>query len=66
MPYIIAQMLCTITVGGVLYLITIGKIGFDATAGFASNGYGKHCIPVGNTSVNLAYSTRVRCMQAVG
>ena len=28
--------------GAALYLIASGKAGFDATAGFASNGYGEH------------------------
>jgi len=28
--------------GGVLYLIASGKQGFDASAGFASNGFGEH------------------------
>jgi aquaporin Z len=38
-PYVIAQVLGGIAAGGVLYLIASGKAGFDATAGFASNGY---------------------------
>ena len=41
-PYIIAQVLGAIAAGGVLYLIASGKPGFDAAAGFASNGYGEH------------------------
>ena len=41
-PYIIAQVVGAIAAGGVLYLIASGKAGFDATAGFASNGYGQH------------------------
>jgi aquaporin Z len=41
-PYIIAQVLGAILAGGVLYLIAIGKTGFDISAGFASNGYGEH------------------------
>ena len=41
-PYIIAQVLGGIAAGGVLYLIARGKAGFDAAAGFASNGYGDH------------------------
>lgn len=39
-PYVIAQVLGAIAAGGVLYLIASGKPGFDAAAGFASNGYG--------------------------
>ncbi len=42
LPYIIAQVLGAIVAGGVLYLIASGKAGFDAAAGFASNGYGDH------------------------
>jgi len=41
-PYIVAQVIGGIAAGGVLYLIASGKTGFDATAGFASNGYGEH------------------------
>ena len=41
-PYIISQVLGGIAAGGVLYLIASGKVGFDVTAGFASNGYGEH------------------------
>jgi len=41
-PYIIAQVIGAVAAGGVLYLIASGKPGFDAAAGFASNGYGDH------------------------
>jgi aquaporin Z len=41
-PYIIAQVLGALVAGGVLFLIASGKVGFDVTAGFASNGYGAH------------------------
>ncbi len=40
--YWIAQLLGGIVAGGVLYVIASGAAGFDATAGFASNGYGEH------------------------
>lgn len=40
--YIIAQVIGAIAAGGVLYLIASGKAGFDASAGFASNGFGEH------------------------
>jgi aquaporin Z len=40
--YIAAQVLGGIAAGGVLYLIASGKTGFDLSAGFAANGYGKH------------------------
>lgn len=39
-PYIIAQVLGGIAGAAVLYLIASGKSGFDASAGFASNGFG--------------------------
>lgn len=40
LPYIIAQVLGGLAGAGVLYLIASGKAGFDASAGFASNGFG--------------------------
>jgi len=42
LPYIGAQVLGGLVAGGVLYLIASGKAGFDASAGFAANGYGEH------------------------
>jgi aquaporin Z len=42
LPYIVAQVLGAVAAGGVLYLIASGKAGFDASAGFASNGFGAH------------------------
>ncbi|MCX8010401.1 MAG: aquaporin Z, partial [Ignavibacteria bacterium] len=42
LPYIVAQVLGAIVAGGVLYLIAVGKPGFDLSGGFASNGYGEH------------------------
>ena len=42
LPYLVAQVLGGIAAGGVLYLIASGKAGFDAGAGFASNGFGEH------------------------
>jgi aquaporin Z len=41
-PYIVAQVIGAIVAAGVLYLIASGKPGFDASTGFASNGYGDH------------------------
>lgn len=41
-PYIVAQVLGGVVAGGVLFVIASGKAGFDAAAGFASNGYGAH------------------------
>ncbi len=40
--YWIAQLLGGIVAGGVLYIIASGAAGFDAGAGFASNGYAEH------------------------
>ena len=41
-PYWIAQVLGGVAAGAVLYAIASGTDGFDASAGFASNGYGEH------------------------
>ncbi len=42
LPYILFQLLGAVVAGAVLFLIASGKAGFDATAGFAANGYGEH------------------------
>src|SRR5580704_7130214 len=42
LPYIIVQVIGGLVAGAVLYTIATGKAGFDASAGFASNGYGDH------------------------
>src|ERR1043166_2053738 len=42
LPYIVAQVIGAIVAAAVLYLIASGKVGFDASAGFASNGFGDH------------------------
>ena len=42
LPYIVSQVLGAIVAAGVLYLIASGKVGFELSAGFASNGYGAH------------------------
>jgi aquaporin Z len=41
-PYIVAQVLGGIAGAGILYLIASGQTGFDASKGFASNGFGAH------------------------
>ena len=41
-PYWVAQVAGGIVAGAVLYSIASGNAGFDATAGFASNGYAEH------------------------
>ena len=40
--YIVAQVVGGLAAGGVLFVIASGAAGFDASAGFASNGYGEH------------------------
>lgn len=40
--YILAQVLGGLAGAGVLYVIASGQTGFDAHAGFASNGFGEH------------------------
>lgn len=40
--YVIAQVLGAIAAAAVLYVIASGEGGFDASAGFAANGYGEH------------------------
>jgi aquaporin Z len=42
LPYIGAQVLGGSLAGGVLFIIAGGKPGFDASAGFAANGFGAH------------------------
>lgn len=42
LPYIVAQVIGGLAAGAVLYVIASGKAGFDASAGFASNGFGDH------------------------
>lgn len=41
-PYIVAQVIGATAAAAVLYCIASGAAGFDAAAGFASNGYGEH------------------------
>ena len=42
LPYIVAQVLGAIAGAAMLYSIASGHAGFDAGAGFASNGFGEH------------------------
>lgn len=42
LSYIVSQVIGAIAAAAVLYMIASGKAGFDAAAGFASNGYGEH------------------------
>jgi aquaporin Z len=41
-PYVIAQVVGAIVAAIILYLIASGAPGFDASKGFAANGYGAH------------------------
>jgi aquaporin Z len=52
-PYIFSQVLGAVLGAAVLYAIASGKAGFDAHAGFASNGYGAHS-PGGYGLVSVA------------
>lgn len=56
-PYLVAQVLGGIAGAGVLYLIASGKAGFDATAGFASNGFGERS--PGGYGLTAAFVTEV-------
>ena len=40
LPYWVAQLVGAIVASAVLYMIASGRAGFDASAGFASNGFG--------------------------
>lgn len=61
-PYIVAQVLGGIAGAAVLYVIATGQAGFDASAGFASNGYGEHS-PGGYTLMAaLATEIVMTCM----
>ncbi len=57
LPYILAQVLGGIAAGGVLFVIASGKAGFDASAGFAANGYGEHSL--GGYSLLAGFVTEV-------
>lgn len=41
-PYIVAQVVGGLAAGAVLFVIASGATGFDASAGFAANGFGEH------------------------
>jgi aquaporin Z len=42
LPYVLAQVIGATIAAAVLYAIASGKQGFDASAGFATNGFGQH------------------------
>ena len=41
-PYIVAQVAGGVAGAAILFVIASGQAGFDASAGFAANGYGDH------------------------
>lgn len=57
LPYIAAQVLGGLVAGAVLYTIAGGAPGFDASKGFAANGYGAHS--PGGYSLQAALLTEV-------
>jgi len=56
-PYIGAQVAGGVAGAAILYLIASGQVGFDASAGFASNGYGEHS--PGGYSLTAALVTEI-------
>ena len=56
-PYIAAQVAGGIAGAAILYVIASGQAGFNASAGFASNGYGEHS--PGGYSMTSALVTEV-------
>lgn len=56
-PYIAAQVIGGIVGAGILYLIASGQAGFDAHAGFASNGYADHS--PGHYSLGACFAAEV-------
>lgn len=56
-PYILAQLGGAVAAAAVLYLIASGHPGFNASAGFASNGFGAHS--PGGYSLQSALVTEV-------
>jgi len=57
LPYIGAQVAGGIAGAAILYVIASGQAGFDATAGFASNGYAEHS--PGGYSLTAALVTEI-------
>ena len=56
-PYIGAQVAGGVAGAAILYVIASGQIGFDASAGFASNGYAEHS--PGGYSLTAALVTEI-------
>jgi len=57
LPYWAAQLVGAIVAAAVLYMIASGRAGFDASAGFASNGFG--ALSPGKYSMGAAIVTEV-------
>ena len=57
LPYWVAQLAGAIVAAAVLYVIATGRAGFDASAGFASNGFGS--LSPGKYSMGAAIVTEV-------
>jgi aquaporin Z len=53
--YVVAQVAGAIVAAAVLFVIASGKVGFDASAGFASNGFAEHS--PGGYSLTAAFTT---------
>lgn len=56
-PYIGAQVAGGLAGAAILYVIASGQTGFDATAGFASNGFGEHS--PGGYTMTAALATEI-------
>lgn len=56
-PYMVAQVAGGLAGAGTLYVIASGQAGFDASAGFASNGYAEHS--PGGYSLTAALVTEI-------
>ena len=57
LPYIVAQVAGGIAGAAILFVIASGQAGFDASAGFASNGYAEHS--PGHYSLAAGFLTEV-------
>ncbi|ARN72898.1 aquaporin Z [Oceanicoccus sagamiensis] len=56
-PYIVAQVAGGLAGAAILFVIASGQAGFDASAGFASNGFGEHS--PGGYSMTAALVTEI-------
>lgn len=58
-PYIVTQVIAGLVAGGALYVIANGQAGFDASKGFAANGYGTSS--PGGYSMGAVFLCEVLC-----